>query len=192
MRYFLHTVLTFNLIIGTNLMSSAAEPKGLGDPGTLQTIRVEPNLNGQGIAIRSKDARQQLYVTGVYSSGQLHDFTRKTTYSSEPAGIVSVSSDGLVTPLADGDVKVIAKADGKQSEIPIKVSGFAQQTPINFKNQIVPIFTKLGCNSGGCHGKSGGQNGFALSLLGFYPEDDFEFLVKEARGRRLFPASPGA
>src|SRR5205085_3261346 len=65
-----------------------------------------------------------------------------------------------------------------------------EQTPINFANQIVPIFTKLGCNSGGCHGKSSGQNGFKLSLLGFYPEEDYEFLVKEARGRRLFPAAP--
>ena len=32
---------------------------------------------------------------------------------------------------------------------------------------------------------------FRLSLLGFYPEDDYEFLVKEGRGRRLFPPSPG-
>src|SRR5262249_36703099 len=56
--------------------------------------------------------------------------------------------------------------------------------------QIVPIFTKLGCNSGGCHGKSGGQNGFALSLLGFVPEFDYQSLVKEARGRRIFLASP--
>src|SRR5919205_787918 len=62
--------------------------------------------------------------------------------------------------------------------------------PINFSNQIVPIFTKLGCNSGGCHGKSGGQNGFALSLLGFVPEIDFQALVKENRGRRLFPSAP--
>ena len=62
--------------------------------------------------------------------------------------------------------------------------------PINFPNQIGPIFTKYGCNSGGCHGKSGGQNGFALSLLGFVPKEDFEHLVKEARGRRLFPAAP--
>src|SRR5690606_9093862 len=54
----------------------------------------------------------------------------------------------------------------------------------------VPIFTKLGCNGGGCHGKSGGQNGFRLSLLGFVPHDDYEYLVKESRGRRLFPASP--
>ena len=42
----------------------------------------------------------------------------------------------------------------------------------------------------GCHGKASGQNGFKLSLLGFEPTEDFEHLVKEGRGRRLFPASP--
>ena len=62
--------------------------------------------------------------------------------------------------------------------------------PINFTNHIVPLFTKYGCNGGGCHGKSGGQNGFALSLLGFEPAEDYDHLVREARGRRLFPASP--
>ena len=62
--------------------------------------------------------------------------------------------------------------------------------PINFANQIVPIFTKAGCNSGGCHGKSGGQNGFRLSLLGFEPSEDYEWLVNESRGRRLSPAAP--
>ncbi|HEV8607963.1 MAG TPA: DUF1549 domain-containing protein [Tepidisphaeraceae bacterium] len=62
--------------------------------------------------------------------------------------------------------------------------------PINFANQIVPIFTKAGCNAGGCHGKSSGQNGFKLSLLGFEPTEDYEHLIKEARGRRIFPAAP--
>ncbi len=68
---------------------------------------------------------------------------------------------------------------------------FAAETPrpLNFANDIVPILTKGGCNSGGCHGKSGGQNGFKLSLLGFEPQEDYEHIVKEARGRRVFPAS---
>jgi hypothetical protein len=71
-------------------------------------------------------------------------------------------------------------------------SVFAAETPrpLNFANDIVPILTKVGCNSGGCHGKSGGQNGFKLSLLGFEPQEDFEHIVKEARGRRVFPGSP--
>ncbi len=68
---------------------------------------------------------------------------------------------------------------------------FAVETPrpLNFANDIVPILTKGGCNSGGCHGKAGGQNGFKLSLLGFEPQEDYEHIVKEARGRRVFPAS---
>src|SRR6187401_1658252 len=66
----------------------------------------------------------------------------------------------------------------------------AEERPLNFTNDIVPILTKAGCNAGGCHGKAGGQNGFKLSLLGFEPGEDYEHIVKEARGRRVFPAAP--
>lgn len=63
--------------------------------------------------------------------------------------------------------------------------------PVSFTNDVVPIFTKAGCNSGACHAKAGnGQNGFQLSLLGYEPAEDFEHLVTESRGRRLFPAVP--
>ena len=68
----------------------------------------------------------------------------------------------------------------------------ADQRPVSFVNDVMPIFTKSGCNTGICHAKAGGgQNGFQLSLLGFEPREDFESLVMEGRGRRLFPALPG-
>ncbi len=69
-------------------------------------------------------------------------------------------------------------------------SAAESERPLNFANDIVPIFTKASCNAGGCHGKAGGQNGFKLSLLGFEPHEDYEHIVKEARGRRVFPAAP--
>jgi hypothetical protein len=63
--------------------------------------------------------------------------------------------------------------------------------PISFVNDVVPVLTKAGCNTGVCHAKAGnGQNGFQFSLLGFEPQEDYEHLVKEGRGRRLFPAAP--
>jgi len=62
----------------------------------------------------------------------------------------------------------------------------AEPVRLQFTTDVVPILTKLGCNSGGCHGKATGQNGFKLSLLGFEPQLDYQALVKEARGRRLF------
>jgi hypothetical protein len=62
--------------------------------------------------------------------------------------------------------------------------------PVYFVTDVVPQLTKFGCNSGGCHGKATGQNGFKLSLLGFEPEDDYEALIHEGRGRRIFAGSP--
>src|ERR1019366_3219570 len=53
--------------------------------------------------------------------------------------------------------------------------------PVYFNTDVVPLLTKLGCNSGGCHGKTGGQNGFSLSLLGFERSEEFEAIVQEAR-----------
>src|SRR5580658_5988517 len=61
---------------------------------------------------------------------------------------------------------------------------------VYFLTDVVPELTKLGCNSGGCHGKATGQNGFKLSLLGFEPDGDYDAIVQEARGRRIFAASP--
>ena len=55
----------------------------------------------------------------------------------------------------------------------------------------MPVFTKAGCNVGVCHAKAGGgQRGFQLSLLGFEPLEDFEHVVNEGRGRRLFLGAP--
>ena len=174
------------------IFAEQIEPRGLGDPGVLNSLRIEPEAaEGQsGLIIRGRDARQQLVVTGEYSSGQFRDHTRSANYTVDPAGIIEVAADGMVSPLKDGVASVKVVADGKETTVAVHVEGVANQIQINFKNQIVPIFTKLGCNSGGCHGKASGQNGFKLSLLGFYPDEDFEYLVKEARGRRIFPTSP--
>ncbi len=179
-------------IAAPTVTAEQVKPKGLGDPGVLNSLRIEPETaEGQsGLVIRGRDARQQLVVTGEYLSGQLRDHTHSAKYTVEPAGIVEVAADGMVSPLKDGVATVKVADGGKETTVAIYVEGVANQIQINFKNQIVPIFTKLGCNSGGCHGKASGQNGFKLSLLGFYPDEDYEYLVKEARGRRLFPTSP--
>lgn len=72
-------------------------------------------------------------------------------------------------------------------------SVFATETSVSevtFENDIQPLLTRFGCNSGPCHGKSRGQNGFALSLLGFDSEFDFDSIVHQSRGRRVSSAAP--
>ncbi|KAA0143012.1 DUF1553 domain-containing protein [Gimesia chilikensis] len=61
---------------------------------------------------------------------------------------------------------------------------------VYFTTDVVPLLTRLNCNSGGCHGKSTGQNGFKISLLGFDPAMDYTAIARESRGRRIFPGDP--
>ena len=143
--------------------------------------------------LRGGDARKQLVVSGTTAEGLVVDATTTVKYEVSPAGVVEIDAKGLVTPLANGEATVKVSTGGEaaiSAEKKLRVDSFVDQPVVNFPNQVVPIFTKHGCNGGGGHGKSGGQNGFRLSLLGFYPDEDHEFLVKESRGRRITPASP--
>src|SRR6267142_672461 len=182
------------LALLTTARANDNKPKapGLGDPGQLTAIQIESGRLKDGlVTISGRDAGQQLVVTGVYGSGQTRDLTRKVTYEVSPAGIVQADATGLLTPIAEGEATVhVSAAAGIDGSLKVKVTHLVEDLPINFPNQITPLFTKYSCNGGGCHGKSGGQNGFRLSLLGFEPKEDYEYLVKEGRGRRLFPAAP--
>lgn len=64
------------------------------------------------------------------------------------------------------------------------------RSAVTFEADVQPLLTRFGCNSGPCHGKSRGQNGFALSLFGFDSDFDFAAITRDSRGRRLFPAAP--
>ena len=80
-----------------------------------------------------------------------------------------------------------ASVDSKSTEA--KTSGAAERL-LSFELDVQPILSAYGCNSGPCHGKQRGQNGFQLSLLGFDSDFDHASLSQDARGRRLFPSAP--
>lgn len=173
-------------------IATAQEKRAPAAPTALsiQAAGTEDQDAGKAATLIGPEARLQVVVTARLADGQVVDWTGSAQYSAAPEGLVSVAPDGLVTPLKDGTATITASAGSATATVPVTVKNFTDPPLINFPNQITPIFTKLTCNSGGCHGKSGGQNGFRLSLLGFEPGDDYEYLVKESLGRRLFPAAP--
>ena len=149
-----------------------------------------PDENSK-IVLRGSDARYQCLVTGVDSEGYKIDITRSVTFQVSPAQVASVDAEGVISPLQNGIATLVATTPtGTSAQLTIEVTNWDENPLVSFPNQVIPIFTKLGCNGGGCHGKAAGQNGFRLSLLGFEPNEDFEHLVKESRGRRLSQASP--
>src|SRR5579859_994654 len=149
------------------------------------------------IELRDPDENIQLVVTAEMSDGTVRDATLAAQYSFDSGGSeIALIHNGRITPSASGKGTLriqYAAESGKgavQIQVPISIELPATERVLNFTNDLIPILTKAGCNSGGCHGKATGQNGFSLSLLGFEPEHDYDALVKEGRGRRLFPAAP--
>ena len=158
------------------------------NPADVKSVAVYPTK----VSLTGGDDAAQLVVTATLANGQLADLTTESTYAVADGKSAVVLTGGRVVPRGNGATEVVVTFGAHSIKVPLAVKSMGENLPLNFTNQVVPVFTKLGCNSGGCHGKLAGQNGFRLSLLGFEPDLDFMTLVKEGRGRRLFPANPDA
>jgi hypothetical protein len=145
----------------------------------------ELQVNPSQVEFRDAFARRQLLV-GVDG----RDATRRARYVSRKPEIVTVDAAGYLVPRSDGGGEIEVSLDGQTKVIPVAVSGFENVRPVDFKTEIEPLLSRFGCNSGGCHGKASGQNGFKLSLFGFDTEFDYHTLVSEGRGRRVMVSAP--
>jgi Protein of unknown function (DUF1549)/Protein of unknown function (DUF1553) len=174
-------------VVSTNLAWLAVLWLGSIDPSVV-TIEVEPTK----AQLRGSDSLAQVAVTGRAEDGKPTDVTFSAHYSSTDPRVATVDGDGLIRPSGDGSTTIEVSSGGLTATVAVVVSDFANSRPVHFVGEVVPILSKHGCNAGGCHGKATGQNGFRLSLLGFDPRSDYESLVKEGRGRRVFPPAPSA
>lgn len=146
-------------------------------------LRVSPAT----VTLDNPEASQQLLVR---QKGKSADLTRTATYQVADPKIATVDPHGTVTPKAEGKTTILIQYGKDQVKVPLEVTGLKITTPVDFESQIVPILSKASCNGGGCHGKAEGRNGFKLSVFGFDTRGDYDSLIKEARGRRVFLANP--
>ncbi|MBY0524831.1 MAG: hypothetical protein K2R98_15610 [Gemmataceae bacterium] len=98
----------------------------------------------------------------VSNSGR--DVTREVTYRSADPKIAVVDEKGYVTPSGDGTTALRITLATETLDVSVVVSGFTRGRAVDFRTEIVPLLSKLGCNAGGCHGKASGQNGFKLRV----------------------------
>src|SRR5437762_10982505 len=66
----------------------------------------------------------------------------------------------------------------------------ARADKVTFRNDVMAVLSKAGCNQGTCHGNQNGKNGFKLSLRGEDPEFDFLALTRDTLGRRIDALRP--
>jgi hypothetical protein len=148
-------------------------------------LRLSP---AQG-TMKAGDAGLQMLAWEDAPGGGRRDRTGEVTWGAEPAGIVEIEPGGYVRPVGSGRATVTATWHKARAEAALTVDAGAECS-WDFAEDIVPLFTRAGCNTGTCHGRAEGQNGFHLSLFGYDPAGDFLALTREGGERRISRMDP--
>ncbi|MDX2269681.1 MAG: DUF1549 domain-containing protein [Bryobacter sp.] len=141
------------------------------------------------VTLHHIEARHQLIAQGD-DNGTQSDLTRLARWTSSNPAVASVDAAGKLTPLANGEVTIEATHNGLSARIPVRVDGMDKPFSWSFRNHVVPVLSKRGCNQGACHGALAGKNGFKLTLRGYDPDLDHEVLTKQSQSRRILVEDP--
>lgn len=169
----------------------AAAPK-VASAAAKTTARLEKiTLTPESRVMVGPEARQTLAVNGFYSDGSVRDVTPLAKLTSKNTSIVKVEPSGVAKAAGDGKTEVTAQVSGLTSSASFEVKGAKDPFAWSFRNQVISVFSKQGCNAGACHGAAAGKNGFRLTLRGYDPDLDYHRLLTEAGGRRILKNDPG-
>ncbi len=164
-------------------------------PESLQELHQFPISKLSGIEVSPSEIKMntwnesvQFVVMAKLDSGELRDITRLAKYSSSSA-VVWTSDRGWVQPLESGECKIIVQFANQAITVPVTVD-LSKPQSANFIRDVNPVLSRLGCNSGTCHGAQAGKGGFKLSLRGYDPIFDIRSLADDLASRRLNTASP--
>jgi hypothetical protein len=172
------TLLYGDISIGPPQLSAAESP--------VKQIIVQP----AALELRGIRSQQGLLVTAISPDGRQRDVTREAVYTVRQPELLQIEPTGQCIPLGDGQAEITVTFDGASVTVPVSISEHSKPRPPSFQQDVIPLFTKFGCNQGACHGKQAGQNGFRLSLRGYAPEQDHEWNTREFLGRRISRTIP--
>jgi hypothetical protein len=150
----------------------------------------EVTVDPASVHLRGLHSTYSLLVHGRSADGRLVDRTALARFQSADPRVARVTPGGVIQPAGDGATTVLVQIDNRTLPVAVTVEGTTVPRRFSFKTDVLPVLSRFGCNSSGCHGKAEGQNGFKLSVFGFDPAADYTALTTESRGRRVFPAAP--
>jgi hypothetical protein len=143
------------------------------------------------IALTNPESRQQLIAESTTGAFQ-QDQTRQSTWTSSNPKVVTVDATGMLKPVNDGEADVTAANGPDTSKVHVTVKNSHAPFTWSFRNHVIPVMTKAGCNQGACHGALAGKNGFKLTLRGYDPDLDYDMLTRQSVGRRVSMTEPAA
>ena len=132
--------------------------------------------------------RQGLVVQAEFADGSTKDVTANATFALDKP--VATVTNAFLAPAADGSATLTVAFGTHSAKVPVVVTKAKDAEPLRFRTDVMPVLTKVGCNTGKCHGSASGKDGFRLGLFGYDPEGDHYRITREMGGRRVNLATP--
>jgi len=148
-------------------------------------LRVEP----AEATLKGSIDRLQLQVS-LQEGDRVVDVTRSAVYTSLKPEICSVTPTGRVIPLSSGKGRIKVELSGKSVVVPVTVKVNKAAEKVSFREDVIPVISKAGCNQGACHASQYGKGGLVLSLFGYAPEQDHPQFVRDHQQRRVSLVRP--
>jgi len=165
--------------------AAAPAPAPAAAPATFKSLSVFP----PAIKISAQTDSQRFMAMAVRSDGITVDVTDQVQWTlANPA--FGKLDNFTVFPVADGATELIGTWNGMEAKATLEVTQSQTPRTVGFERDVMPIFTKVGCNTGSCHGAARGKDGFRLSLFGFDPVGDYQRITREIGIRRINLAVP--
>ena len=183
--------------------------KPVDPPPRVERLEIDPAT----FAIEIGEPGIRFTVRVQTPQGTYRDLTDRARWTVAPADSASIDESGYLTPKKPAIVHVSARiepvaieskaleqsnsgnrsnGDRKSIDDWESIARFAEasgeivaESSIDFAQDIAPLFTRAGCNTGGCHGRADGQNGFHLSLFGYDPDGDYTAITRQSGSRRI-------
>jgi hypothetical protein len=167
---------------GIHPAAAHSSPQGTN----LQELRILPS----SVTLNGSLASQRLVIEGRFADGHEEDVTSQAKLSAAEPQVAAIDDQAYVHGKGDGQTTLRASLRGRSASAEVMVRNSGAAVEWSFRNQVIPVMTKVGCNSGACHGAAAGKNGFKLTLRGYDPETDYYTLTRQALGRRTVPLEP--
>jgi hypothetical protein len=149
-------------------------------------LKIEP----AAVTLTGSHASQRLLVLAEESGQFVGDRTRQAKFTTSNVAVATVDETGTVKVAGDGEATITATLDGSHATAKVKVTKTKEPFAWSFRNHVIPLLTRAGCNSGACHGALAGKGGLKLSLRGYDPSADHFALTRQALGRRVDRVEP--
>ncbi len=153
---------------------------------TLEKLEIFP----ESISLETKRDFHRLVVFATFKDATTRDVTAFADLRIADEKVIKFDGYSVHAVTEAGKTEVVAALGGLTARIPVAVKDGQKDRAVSFRQDVMPVFLRATCNSGGCHGAARGKDGFRLSLFGMDPDGDYIRLTREMIGRRINLAIP--